>query len=278
VHFHEVGNMDAIADITGVCLLMEELSPEKIIVSPVHAGGGFVRCAHGVLPVPAPATARILTGVPFYGGKIKGELCTPTGAAILKYFADDFGSMPEMRVMKIGYGMGKKDFEAANCVRVFMGETGVYEGGANGYAAELSCNVDDMTGEALGFACHTLMEAGALDVFTAASDMKKDRPGVLLTCVCDEDKADLFASLILKHTTTFGVRKTTLKRYMLERELEKKQTPFGEVRLKTGKGFGVIKSKLEYEDIAALAKRHDCSFTEMQRRIWNNLKRKKKKK
>jgi len=272
IHFHEVGNLDAVADITGVCMLMEELAPEKVIVSPVHVGSGFVRCAHGVLPVPAPATAHILTDVPFYGGKIKGELCTPTGAAILKFFADDFASMPQMRVTKTGYGMGKKDFEAANCVRVFMGDTGAHEGGPNGYAAELRCNIDDMTGEAIGFACHALMEAGAWDVFTMAADMKKDRPGVLLTCVCDEEKADMFASLMLKHTTTFGVRKEILDRYMLERNVETKQTPFGEVRLKTGKGYGAEKSKLEYEDVAALAKKRGFSVTEMERNIWNNLK------
>jgi uncharacterized protein (TIGR00299 family) protein len=271
IHFHEVGNLDAIVDITAVCLLMEELAPDRVIVSPVHAGSGFVRCAHGLLPVPAPATARILTDVPFYGGKIKGELCTPTGAAILKYFADDFGPMPEMRVSKSGYGMGKKDFEAANCVRVFMGESGLYEGGSNGYAVELRCNIDDMTSEALGFACHTLMEAGAYDVFTTPVGMKKDRPGVLLTCVCNEDKADIFAALMLKHTTSFGVRKIILNRYMLERVIETKQTPFGEVKLKTGKGYGVIKSKLEYEDTAALAKKHDCSIMEMERRIWMEL-------
>ena len=274
IHFHEVGNLDAIADIVGVCLLMEELSPDKVIISPVHVGSGFVRCAHGVLPVPAPATAHILTGVPIYGGKIKSELCTPTGAAILKYFADEFASMPQMRVIKTGYGMGKKDFDAANCVRVFMGESDLHEDGPNGYAVELRCNVDDMTGEALGFACHTLMEAGAYDVFTAQADMKKDRPGVLLTCVCDEEKADMFASLMLKHTTTFGVRKAVLSRYMLERNVETKQTPFGEMRLKTGKGYGVIKSKLEYNDVAALAKKYGCSITEMERSIWNNLKNK----
>jgi uncharacterized protein (DUF111 family) len=116
------------------------------------------------------------------------------------------------------------------------------------------------------------MEAGAYDVFTTATGMKKNRPGVLLTCVCDEEKADMFALLMLKHTTTFGVRKTIFNRYMLKRKIETKQTPFGEVRLKTGKGYGVVKSKLEYEDVAALAKKHNCSVTEMERRIWNNLK------
>ena len=267
LHFHEVGNLDAIADITGVCLLLEELAPDRIVVSPVHTGSGFVRCSHGILPVPAPATARILTGIPSYGGKIKGELCTPTGAAILKHFADDFGSMPEMRVKNIGYGMGKKDFEAANCVRVFLGESGEYEGGPNGCVSELQCNVDDMTGEALGYACQMLMEAGAYDVFTTAAGMKKDRPGVLITCVCDVNKADSFAALMLRHTTTFGVRKSILSRYMLDREIMTIQTEYGKVRMKNGKGYGVTKSKLEYEDVAALARENNCSIGEMERRI-----------
>lgn len=123
IHFHEVGTMDAIADITAVCYLIEKLSPEKVVVSPIHVGSGQVRCAHGILPVPAPATAYILRDVPIYGGEIRGELCTPTGAALLKHFATDFGSMPMMKVSSIGYGMGRKDFEAANCVRVMRGES-----------------------------------------------------------------------------------------------------------------------------------------------------------
>lgn len=123
VHFHEVGMLDAIADIVGVCMLMEEIAPEQIIASPVHVGSGQVKCAHGILPVPAPATANILNGMPTYGGEIKGELCTPTGAALLKYYVNGFGSRPVMVVNQIGYGMGKKDFPAVNCVRAFLGET-----------------------------------------------------------------------------------------------------------------------------------------------------------
>lgn len=123
IHFHEVGSMDAIADIAMACLLMDMLSPKQVVVSPVHVGSGQVRCAHGVLPVPAPATAHILKGIPIYGGSIKGELCTPTGAALLKHFATCFGPMPLMKTQAIGYGMGKKDFEAANCIRAFLGET-----------------------------------------------------------------------------------------------------------------------------------------------------------
>ena len=122
IHFHEVGTMDAIADVTAVCMLMEKLNPDRIAASPVHVGSGHVHCAHGIMPVPAPATAYILRGIPTYGGGIRGELCTPTGAALLKYFADEFGDQPLMRVQTIGYGMGQKDFRAANCVRAMLGE------------------------------------------------------------------------------------------------------------------------------------------------------------
>ena len=125
IHFHEVGTMDAVADITAVCLLMREIRPDQVIVSPVSVGSGTVRCAHGILPVPAPATALLLEGMPIHAGNVQGELCTPTGAALLKYFADDFGNLPVMRVQKTGYGMGKKDFPQANCLRVMLGETSV---------------------------------------------------------------------------------------------------------------------------------------------------------
>lgn len=123
IHFHEVGTMDAIADVTAVCLLMDRLAPDRVIASPIHVGSGQVRCAHGILPVPAPATAHILTGVPIYGGSIRGELCTPTGAALIKHFAGSFGDMPLMTLRRVGYGMGTKDFEAANCVRAMLGES-----------------------------------------------------------------------------------------------------------------------------------------------------------
>ena len=148
---------------------MDRLSPDEVVVSPVHTGSGQVRCAHGILPVPAPATAHILQGVPVYGGSIRGELCTPTGAALLKYFAGRFGEMPVLKPFAIGYGMGRKDFEAANCIRAILGETDVPED----EICELSCNVDDMTGEAIGFATERLFAAGALDVYTVPVGMKK---------------------------------------------------------------------------------------------------------
>ena len=167
IHFHEVGTADAVADIAGVCLLIHELAPDRILASPVHVGSGQVRCAHGVLPVPAPATAHILQGVPMYAGSVKGELCTPTGAALLKHFVTEFREMPVMTVSKIGYGMGKKDFEQANCVRAFLGETAEEKT----EVAELSCNLDDMTAEALGFVQELLLAKGALEVYTISGGM-----------------------------------------------------------------------------------------------------------
>ncbi|MDR2648382.1 MAG: nickel pincer cofactor biosynthesis protein LarC [Clostridiales bacterium] len=265
IHFHEVGTRDAVADIAGVCMLMERLTPDQVVISPVHVGSGFVRCDHGLMPVPAPATAFLLRGVPTYGGHIRGELCTPTGAALLKHFGDSFGPMPIMRVSKIGYGMGAKDFEAANCVRVFWGET--EDSAANGQVAELRCNLDDMTGEAIGYAFQVLINAGARDVFTLPIQMKKDRPGVLLTCLCDVDKADYFAGLILKHTSTFGVRKTVCERYMLDREIKTVSTDYGEIRLKTGKGYGVSRYKAEYEDIADAARENDVTLWKVQNEV-----------
>jgi len=259
IHFHEVGAMDAVADIVGVCLLMEELAPENVLVSPVHVGSGQVRCAHGILPVPAPATANILREVPIYGGEVRGELCTPTGAALLKYFATRFCSMPVMRVSGIGYGMGKKDFEAANCVRAYLGMTAKtdYE------VAELSCNLDDMTPEAIAFAQKILFDAGALDVYTTAIGMKKSRPGVLLTCMCHRDSAGKVAALMLRHTTTLGVRETVSRRYTLRREETVRQTQYGPIRFKTAYGEGFTKSKPEYEDIARAAKENGLSLSEV---------------
>ena len=259
IHFHEVGTLDAVADVVGVCALMERLAPEKVVVSPVHVGSGEVRCAHGVLPVPAPATAYILKGVPIYGGAIRGELCTPTGAALLKHFAGAFGPMPPMAVEKTGYGMGTKDFEWANCLRAMLGES---DGGA-GEVAELKCNLDDMTGEEIAFAAQALLEAGALDVWTEAIQMKKGRPGVLLACLCPVEKEPAFAALMLKHTTTLGVRTQTLRRYTLARKATTVDTAYGPVRAKRSEGYGVSRVKAEYDDLAEIAKREGISLRDI---------------
>ena len=259
IHFHEVGTIDAIADITMVCMLMNELKADKIVASEIHVGSGHVHCAHGILPVPAPATAFILRGVPFTAGHIKGELCTPTGAALIKYFAASFGEMPVMTVDKIGYGMGKKDFEQANCVRAFFGSTNEKAS----QITELSCNIDDMTGEKIAFAMEKLFEAGALEVYTIPVGMKKSRPGILLSVMCNEAKKDEMVSLIFKHTTTLGIRENVSKRYTLKREIVKKETPFGEIRIKKSEGFGVVREKYEYEDLARIANEKNISIDEI---------------
>jgi len=271
IHFHEIGELDAIADIVGTCLLIERLAPERVLASPVRTGYGEVRCAHGTLPVPAPATAHILRNVPVYAGDIRGELCTPTGAALLARFAEDFTPMPPFKIEKIGYGMGKKDFEAPNCVRAFLGETGGLRAAPDGEAAELRCNVDDMTGEQIGFCVRELFGSGALDVFTTPAQMKKDRPGAMITCVCDAARADFFAALILKHTTTFGVRKNICERYTLAREVAPAETPFGPVAVKKGSGYGVCKTKLEYDDVARIASEKKLSYGEAERMIRDHL-------
>jgi uncharacterized protein (TIGR00299 family) protein len=265
IHFHEVGTLDALADILGVCLLMEAIRPRRVVVSPVRVGKGFVRCSHGILPVPAPAAAHILRGMPIYAGDVEGELCTPTGAALLKYFGNEYGPMPNMVVEKIGYGMGKKDFGVINCVRAFLGETlsgdfsSAKEKPKDGIV-KLECNLDDMTGEAVGYAFQLLLDAGAKDVFTTPIQMKKNRPGTLLTCLCAPDAADAMAALMLKHTTSFGVRRTFCDRYILNRDTAQVQTRYGGVRIKTGRGYGVVRSKPEYEDAARAAKDEDTDF------------------
>ncbi len=258
IHFHEVGTMDAIADVAAVCMLLERLAPEKIVVSPVHAGSGQVRCAHGILPVPAPATAYILRDVPIYGGSIRGELCTPTGAALLKYFATSFGDMPVMRTNAIGYGMGKKDFPAANCVRALLGETE----DTGHTVVELCCNLDDMTAEAIGFAEEQFFAAGALEVYTTPIQMKKSRPGILLSVMCREADRDRMLQLLFKHTTTIGVRENISRRYILSRREETVSTDFGEVRKKVSSGYGVTREKYEYEDVSRIAREHGLSIAE----------------
>lgn len=263
IHFHEMGTMDAVADVTAVCLLMDALALDEVVVSPVHVGSGQVRCAHGILPVPAPATALLLKGVPIYGGRIQGELCTPTGAALLRHFASRFGEMPVLTVQAIGYGMGKKDFEAANCVRAVLGESG----NSGDTVIELSCNVDDMTAEELGFAVERLLAGGAREAFTVPVGMKKSRPGALLCVLCTEGDKEALTALLFRYTTTIGVREAVLRRHILTRKVETLQTPYGEVRRKISTGYGVRREKYEYDDLSRIAKEHDLSLAEVRARL-----------
>lgn len=263
IHFHEVGSLDALADVLSVCELMHELAPEKILASPVNAGSGFVKCAHGVLPVPTPATELILCGVPIYSGQIKSELCTPTGAALLKHFVSDFVPRPVLTVERVGYGTGKKNFETANVVRVLLG----YADNEKEQIIELACNLDDMTPEELGFAMEELFRLGALDVYFTDIGMKKSRPGVMLTCMCREAQRDEMLRCIFKHTTTIGVREYTCGRYSLSRSIETVQTQYGAVRVKNSEGYGVKRSKAEYDDLARLARENNTALAEIKKQI-----------
>lgn len=276
IHFHEVGNMDAIADVAAVCILINELNIGKIVVSPVHTGSGFVMCAHGKLPVPAPATALILEGVPYYSDGLKGELCTPTGAALIKYFADDFSDMPAMVVEKTGYGFGKKEFERLNCVRALLGTafqcsevTSECDNSCEktDKVVELACNIDDMTAEEIGFATEKILEAGALDVYTISAYMKKNRPGTVICCLCHEDEREKFAKIMFKYTTTIGVRQYNCDRYILSRKTENIETDYGNVRVKKTSGYGVEREKMEYDDLSNIANKRQKSVFEVKHDI-----------
>ena len=250
IHFHEVGMADALSDIASVALLLEMLGPDRVVASRPEVGGGFVQCAHGTLPVPAPATANILTSVPYTSGAADCELLTPTGAALLVHFADAFGPMPPLAVARTGLGLGHREVPGRlNGVRAFLGEEAggthccASATGPNGRVVELSANIDDMTGEDLAFACDRLRAAGALDVSLAPLAMKKGRPGHLLIVLAPFDQADALAAAILRETSTFGVRRVDCSRYELAREI----VP-GDIRVKVGHGYGVEKSKPEFSD------------------------------
>ncbi|MBQ9249992.1 MAG: nickel pincer cofactor biosynthesis protein LarC [Oscillospiraceae bacterium] len=258
IHLHELGSLDALADILGVCLLIEELAPEKVLASPVHVGSGTVRCAHGLMPVPAPATELLLHGIPMYSGQIQGELCTPTGAALLAHFVQDFGPMPALRVEKSGYGLGTKDFETANALRVLLGETGQRQD----RVLELVCNLDDMTPEALGFVQEELMARGALDAYTTHIGMKKNRPGIMLTCMCREAQREDMLQCLFHNTSTLGVREYVCDRYTLQRSQRTVETVYGPVRVKRAEGWGVCREKAEYEDLARIAREQGISLKE----------------
>lgn len=269
IHFHEVGSLDAVADVIGNCLLMELLGADSVQSSPICVGSGTVKCAHGILPVPAPATALILNGIPIYSGEIKTELCTPTGAALMKYFSENFGEMPSMTTEKAGYGMGTKEFpEAANCVRAVLGNTTASSNtDLTNSVYELCANIDDMTGEEIGFAMEMLLECGALDVWTEAIIMKKSRPAVKLCVLTRGMDRKRMAECIFKHTTTLGVREQVCSRYVLKRCEQKQETELGEVRVKFASGFGITRGKYEYDDLARIAREKGMSLRQVREMI-----------
>jgi uncharacterized protein (TIGR00299 family) protein len=256
IHFHEVGAVDAIVDIVGACIGFQALGIDKFACSPLNVGGGTAKMAHGVLPVPAPATANLLQGKPTYSNGVQRELVTPTGAAIVATLCDSFGPQPSMSVSAIGYGAGTADLEGQpNVLRVMIGEAA--EKAVPGFDQEIAvieANLDDMNPQIYGYFQEKALAAGALDVFTTPVQMKKNRPGTLLTVLCRPGDVQALMSLIFAETTTFGVRSYTAQRRVLPRESVKVATKFGEVRVKLSRVNGhVLHVTPEYEDCRKLA-------------------------
>lgn len=255
VHFHEVGAVDSIVDIVGVCAALWALGIDKIYSSPLHTGSGFVRCAHGELPVPAPATLELLTGVPVYSRGIEAELLTPTGAAVLSTLAE-FGTLPAMTVTSNGYGAGKKDLSIANVLRVMVGETKENDAYLREEAVILEANIDDMNPEMYSYVTTKLLNRGALDVTLIPVQMKKNRPGTLLSVLTTPEHAQTITEILFTETTTLGIRRLTAEKLMLPRRHQTVETQYGSVGIKIGELNGkIINVAPEYEDCHALAKK-----------------------
>jgi uncharacterized protein (TIGR00299 family) protein len=278
IHFHEVGAVDAIVDITGACILLEMLGVETVCSAPLPMSRGFVDCQHGRMPLPAPATAELLLGLPTYPVAVRGELVTPTGAALVATLSEGrIGDPPAMVPSAVGYGAGKKDWGTPfpNLLRVFLGEardvhapddeTAAAEEGegaaepmpAADTVAVLETNLDDAAGETIGYVQERLLAAGALDVFCVPIQMKKNRPGTLLTVLAVPEAAELLAGIVFAETGTFGIRRTVARRECLDRRWQTVETPFGAVRLKIGSRDGhEVTVSPEYEDCRGRAAEH----------------------
>ncbi|MGC9995990.1 MAG: nickel pincer cofactor biosynthesis protein LarC [Terriglobia bacterium] len=260
VHFHEVGAVDAILDIVGACIGLEFLEISQLTCSPVNVGSGCVAAAHGSLPVPAPASLELLKDLPIYSSGVDGELVTPTGAALISTLATGFGPIPPMRVERIGYGAGAREIPGhPNLARLLLGESAEpvrVRDGAPGdeVVSVIEANVDDMSPQLYGYFIDQALAAGALDVTCTPIQMKKDRPGILLSVLCTPEKGDALAQMLFEQTTTIGVRIYEARRKILERELVSIQTPYGAVNVKVAKRDGkVLNVAPEYEDCRRLA-------------------------
>lgn len=261
VHFHEVGAVDSIVDIVGTAICIDALKPDKIVFSKIPLTQGFVKCAHGVFPLPAPASLEILKDVPVYFSDVKFELVTPTGAGIVKALADSFESNGDMLIEKIGYGLGKKTYEKPNVLRTILYSE---KKKLTDKVVEIDTNIDDMTGEQLGFIMEQLLEAGALDVYFTDIQMKKNRPGVKLSVLCSPDKQQDITKLLLTHTSTFGVRYSELERSILDREFVDVELALGKVRCKVGRLEGkIVKVVPEYEDCRKIAKEKSLPISQV---------------
>lgn len=260
IHFHEVGAVDSIVDIVGAAICIDYLKPDKIFSSSVELGGGFVECAHGILPVPAPATTEILKDIPVKYGAVQSEATTPTGAAILASFVDEFTDRLHFKISKTGYGIGTRENDIPNVLRIHLGELEAPPGSGMEIhtAALIECNIDDMNPEMFGYIMDQLFEQGADDVFITPIMMKKARPASKLSVLCNHTIEDNIIKLLLTHTTSLGVRKHIVEKTLLKREYQKLKTKYGNVTLKTAIYNGKrLKYKPEYEDCIRLAKENN---------------------
>jgi uncharacterized protein (TIGR00299 family) protein len=262
VHFHEVGAVDTIVDIVGAVAGLSMLGIQQVHCSPLHVGSGTIECAHGILPVPAPATAELVKGKPVYSTGIEGELLTPTGAAILTSVATDFGPLPTMTVEKIGYGAGTSEPDIANLLRVFIGSSSEP---ASGYDMEqlavIETSIDDMNPQIYDHLMQELLNAGAMDVFLAPLQMKKNRPGTLVTVICRPELIYPLCDRVMRETTTIGVRWRIDNRLKASREIERVHTAFGDIRVKISKsGSDVVNAMPEYDDCKKAALENQVSL------------------
>ncbi len=264
VHFHEVGALDAVADVVGTCMLIERLGVEKIIASPLRTGFGTVECAHGTLPVPAPAAALLLRGVPVFAGDIEGEFTTPTGAALVSHFASEYGPMPMMTYEKVGIGFGSaQDTRIPDMLRAFIGDMRKEPF----TITQIECNLDDMSPEDIGEAVRGLMEDGALDVSVAPIMMKKGRPGHLMIVLCRDKDRERIADRIMVRTSTIGVRMFQCERQELVSRFEIVPTKYGDIRAKISEGRGISKWKPEHADVLEASERCGVSPSEVRREV-----------
>lgn len=281
VHFHEVGALDSIADIVGAAICQEYLEVDEVRASPVQLGGGFVMCAHGRMPVPAPATAEILREIPVKAGLVDYEATTPTGAAILAVTVSRFTSELDFRIKRTGYGIGQRDGEIPNVLRVYLGEgemdpandqKGCVEDLSTEMATMLECNMDDMNPEWFDHITSLLFAAGAADVFVIPVMMKKSRPGNMLSVLCSKERAEAVKEVILTQTSSIGLREYPVTKSMLRREVVRVQTRYGEIDVKRSYYSGrLVREKPEYEQCRRLAMENKVSLEAIQKEVFKNL-------
>jgi uncharacterized protein (TIGR00299 family) protein len=268
VHFHEVGALDSIVDIIGAAICLNKLAPDAVYCSTLELGGGFVHCAHGLYPVPAPATAEIIKGMPVRKGSVDYEATTPTGAAILAACVNKFTDKSDFKILKTGYGIGFKDGSIPNALRLFLCESGTENDTETIPSYIIECNIDDMNPELYDYIIDSLFSAGAKDVYITPIIMKKSRPAVKLSIMCTPDDENRVNEVLFRETSTLGLRKYNIDKTMLDRHTEHITTKYGEVRVKSAFYQGVcIKSKPEYDDCNKIAREHGIPITQVYREV-----------